>query len=226
MQDGATPALPPTPSRPRLGVLLRHAGAITERQLSVALASQRESGCRLGEEIRRLGYAGGDVVLRGLAAQHNAKYLSSFDVARLTRGPSRLPVEMVRALRLVPFDFDAESGLVHVICAAPVPRAAVRALRSLTGWTAEVYLVADDVWDRALAAYTAPVGAERLVTAARGVDEAAAVVAETASTDRSVTMRLARWEQFAWVRVEGPVHVANVLVPAMEETCQVAPTAQ
>jgi hypothetical protein len=89
-----------------------------------------------------------------------------------------------------------------------------------------VYLVADEVWDRALAAYTAPADAETLVTVARGVAEAAAVVAEAASSDRAVTMRLARWERFAWVRVEGPAHVANVLVPGMEETCQVAPTAQ
>lgn len=211
---------------PRLGLLLRNAHAITDEQLAVALQSQKVSGCRLGEELQRLGFVSGDVVLRALAAQHNTRYLTSFDVARLAHGPSRLPVQMVRALALVPFDLDEALQVVHVMCAAPVPRAAVRAMRKLTGWTPEVYLVADDVWERALAAYEA-VDPEHCVSASRGVAEAAAVVAETASTDRTVTMRLARCERFSWIRVEGPTQVSNVLVPdSMEEPCLAVPIAQ
>lgn len=213
--------------QPRLGLLLRNLRAITDGQLRAALGSQRESGCRLGAELERLGYVAADTVLRALAAQQNAKYLSSFDATRLAHGPSRLPVQMVRALSLIPFDLDEETRVVHVICAAPVPRAALRAMRKLTGWTPEVYLVADEVWERAMAAYGRAEGPDGFVTATHGMDEAAAVVAETASQDRMVTMRLARWERFAWVRVEGPTQVSNVLVPErMEETCQAAPTAQ
>jgi hypothetical protein len=212
---------------PRLGVLLRNMRAITDVQLAAALASQRVSGCRLGEELQRLGYVSGSVILRALAAQHNTSYLSSFDVARLAHGPSRLPVHMVRALALIPFDLDEAAQVVHVICAAPVPRAALRALRKLTGWSPEVYLVADDVWHRALAAYETSPDAENCVQASRSVEEAATFVAETASTDRAITMRLARWDRFAWVRVEGPTQVSNVLVPdSMEEPCPAVSIAQ
>jgi len=116
---------------------------------------------------------------------------------------------------------------VRVVCAAPVRRAAVRAIHTLTGWTPEVYLVHDDVWQRALEAYRpkADAGAADVVTLG-GIDAAASFVADTASADRTVTMRHAQWDRFTWIRVEGSSQVSNLLVPgALEGTCQAAHTA-
>jgi hypothetical protein len=213
----------------RLGVLLRHLNVITEGQLKAALESQRESGCRLGAELQRLGHATGEQILRALAAQSSVSYLASFEVSRVKNGPTWLTTDTVRALGLVPFEVDASTNRnrLHLICQAPVPRAAVRALQKLTGWTAEVYLVHDDVWERAVQEYQPSVGtvADGEVRTVGGIDDAAALVAETASVDRTVTMRHAKWNRFTWVRVEGPTQVSNFLVPVMEGTCLAAHTA-
>src|SRR5829696_379434 len=64
-------ALPPL----RLGVLLRHLGAITEQTLEAALESQRGTGRRLGAELLALKLVTADVLLKALAAQSNVSYL-------------------------------------------------------------------------------------------------------------------------------------------------------
>jgi hypothetical protein len=227
--DAQALPMPSAVLRPlRLGVLLRHLRAVSESDLNEALQMQRVSGLRLGAELQRTGHVRADQLLRALAAQANVSYFTSFDVARVTRGPLALPVETVRALGLVPFDVDAEQQRIRVICAAPVPRTAVRAMHTLTGWIPEVYLVHDEVWERALRAYgpeptNAP--ASEVMTVG-GIEAVASFVADQAAADRSVTMRHAQWDRFTWVRVESPTQVANLLVPGTEEgTCQAAPTA-
>ena len=217
----------PVALRPlRLGVLLRHLHAITEAGLNTVLESQRVSGLRLGAELQRLQLARPEHVLRGLAAQGNVSYFTSFDVAKVTSGPSWLATDTVRALGLVPFDVDPAVQRVRVVCAAPVPRAAVRAMHKLTGWAPEVYLVHDDVWQRALEAYRPASDGPAGVVTLGGIDAAASFVADTASADRNVTMRHAQWDRFTWIRVEGSSQVANLLVPgALEGTCQAAHTA-
>ena len=210
----------------RLGVLLRHLHAVTEANLNAALESQRVSGLRLGAELQRLGLVRPEHVLRGLATQSNVSYFASFDVAKVAGGASWLATDTVRALGLVPFEVDPAGRRMRVVCAGPVPRAAVRALQKLTGWTPEVYLVHDDVWQRALDAYRPSTEVPAEVVTLGGIDAAASFVADTASTDRTVTMRHAQWDRFTWIRVEGSSQVANLLVPgALEGTCQAAPTA-
>ena len=210
-------ALPPL----RLGVLLRHMGVISEGELNEALRSQQASGRRLGDELLRLRIvAEPEPVLRALAAQSNLSYLSSFDIDRVTRGPSWMPAVTVRALGLVPFELDEEQHRVKVVCAAPLSRSAMHAIFKLTGWKAEPYLVEDDVWRRAIDAYrpvdvvdTQAAGLSRTVS---GVAAAAACVADTALANRSVTMRTADTNRYKWVRLEGPRLVSDLLVPAGE----------
>ena len=213
-------ALPPL----KLGVLLRHLGAITEQTLDLALDSQRASGRRLGAELQALELVPGDVVLKALAAQGNVSYLPAFDVARVTHGPSWLPAETVRALGLVPFELDETQKRIRVVCTAPVPRAAMRALAKLTGWTADPYLVEDETWQQSLRMYRPAAqvnGLRREAVTVDGADAAAARVADNALLDRSVTMRSASCDQYTWVRVEGARQVSDLLIPAMqEEPCQ------
>src|SRR5690349_17357974 len=122
-------SLPPL----RIGALLRHQGAITQAQLDAALASQRKSGLRLGAELQRLGFVSSATLVRALAAQAGVSYLTAVDPARVRRAPGGLSADMVRALGLLPF--EAQERRLHVICTAPVPRPALRALARLTGWT-------------------------------------------------------------------------------------------
>jgi hypothetical protein len=230
--DGqAKPAITVAPLPPlKLGVLLRHVGAITEAQLEIALAMQRTSGLRLGAQLQQLGFVGPDPILKALAAQCQVSYLTSFDVARVQRGPGGLPAETVRALGVVPFDADETRQRLKVICTAPVPRAALRALLKLTGWTPEPYLVDDAVWELALELYQpAHAGASGRTQVQRvgTVHDAAARVAATAARDRAVTMRHAECDQYMWVRVEGRERVTDFLVAEnKEKPCRVAHTAR
>ena len=201
----------------RLGVLLRHMGVISEAELNEALRSQRTSGRRLGEELLRLRIiAEPEPILRALAAQANVAYLTAFDIERVTRGPSWLPAATVRALGLVPFELDHRQQKLKVVCAAPVPRTALSAVLKLTGWTAEPYLVEDEVWTRAIEAYrptaVADPGATGQARTVADVDAVIAHVADTAQTSRAITMRSARCDRHTWVRIEGPRLVSDLLV--------------
>jgi hypothetical protein len=209
----------------KLGVLLRHAGVITDAQLEEALAVKVRTGLRIGEQLEQMGFAGADMVLRALAAQAGASYLSNFDVARVRRAPGALAPAMVRALGLIPFEADEIGQRLHVISAAPLPRAAIRAMTRLTGWTIDVYLVKDAVFDAALDAYQ-PTDQTTMASDAdllRTLDAAAARIGERAERDRAVTMRHVAYDDCVWVRVEGPERVSDWLVK--ENECPAACTA-
>jgi hypothetical protein len=218
------------PRRPlKLGVLLQHAGAISQAQLEMALGASSMTGLRIGRQLEQLGFATSEMVLRALATQAGVSYLSAFDVDRVRRAPVALPEAMVRSLGLVPFEADRDLMQAHVICTAPVPRAAMRAFARLTGWTPAAYLVTDRVFEAALAAYRPAEDAEILhgATTVGNIGAAAAHVAETAVSDRAVTMRHAAYDNRVWVRIEGLQRVSDLIVTneRQEAPCRVELTA-
>jgi len=213
----------------KLGVLLRHAGAISQAQLETALGTTALTGLRIGRQLEQLGFATSDMVLRALATQAGVSYLSAFDVTRVRRSPVALPVATVRALGLVPFEADGALKQVHVICAAPLPRAAMRAFARLTGWTPEVFLVTDSVFEAALQAYRPAGDAATLHDAATvgTIGAAAARVADTAVKNRAVTMRHAAYGNRVWVRVEATRRISDLIVTGdrQEAPCRAELTA-
>lgn len=210
----------------RLGAILRYDGAISQAQLAEALASQRRSGLRLGAEFQRLGYVGPHAVVRALAAQSGLSFLTTVDLALIRRAPGGLSGHLVRALGLVPFEADAGRRRLHVICTAPPPRAAFRALSAQTGWTAEPYLVDDALWTRALAAYPAGDQPDRGWEAPLDdVGALAAYVSRAAVARGSVTMRRVACPGLLWVRLEADSRVEDLLVSTpLEELCLAAST--
>jgi hypothetical protein len=216
--DGGRPMQPA-----RLGAILRSMGAVTAEALGAALASQRESGRRLGAELRREAGVPAELVLRALAAQAGMSYLTTLDLSHVRRGPGGLAGHTVRALGVVPFEADAARHRLHVACAAPPPKAAFRALASLTGWQVEPYIVEDSVFDAALAAYpdgAAPHGRGRVEADA---DVVARHVAQLAEARRAVTVKRAACGGLVWLRVEDEAH-ADDLFLRKEEPCLVAST--
>ena len=215
-------ALPPL----RLGAMLRYQGAITQPQLDAALASQRRSGLRLGAELRRLGFVTSATLTRGLAAQAGISFLTAVDLARVGRAPGGLSADMVRALGLLPF--EAQDRRLHVICTAPVPRPALRALARLTGWTAEPFLVDDEVWERAIEHYApAALDDRHQSEVVHDMDAASAHVVAAAAAGRDSVVRYAGCGDFVWVRVEGDARTQDVLIQSLpeERQCQAEPTA-
>lgn len=227
--SGAAATAPSASGLPplRLGVLLRHHRVISAEQLQAALDEQRFSGLRLGTQLRSLGMASGESVLKALAVQSGVSYLSSLDMSRV-RGACPLPAATVRALGLVPFDFDPFERRVLVAMAAPLSRAAVRAMTTLTQWSVEPFLVDDSVWAVALESYRpreAEDGQAWAVTAANA-RELADHVAALAADGRPVTMRHAAHDSRTWVRLEaGPDTRDVVVTPTGGAPWPVQPTA-
>ncbi|MGE0394066.1 MAG: hypothetical protein AB7I25_08425 [Vicinamibacterales bacterium] len=205
----AATGLPPL----RLGVLLRHHRVVSAEQVQAALDEQRFSGLKLGAQLRALGMASGESVLKALAVQNGVSYLSSLDMSRV-RGACPLPAATVRALGLVPFDFDPFQRRVLVAMTAPLARAAVRAMATLTGWSVEPFLVDDAVWAVALENYRpreADEGQAWAVTAS-SPRELADHVAALAVDGRPVTMRHAAHDSRTWVRLEAGRDTRDVIV--------------
>jgi len=219
----AAAGLPPL----RLGVLLRHQRVISAEQLHAALDEQRFSGLKLGAQLRALGMASGESVLKALAVQNGVSYLSSLDIGRV-RGVCPLPSDTVRALGLVPFDFDPFERRVLVAVTAPLSRAAVRALSTLTQWHVEPFLVDDSVWSVAMASYRpidAVEGRSWAVTAST-TGELADQVAALAVDGQPVTMRHAAHDSRTWVRLESRRETRDLIVtPAGGDPWPVQPTA-
>jgi hypothetical protein len=203
----------------RLGVLLVHQGTITQTQLAHGLASQQASGRRIGAELKALGLVDDESIVRGLAAQAGVSYLSAVDASCVRTGPGGLSRDEVRALGVVPIRLVEADRLLMVACRAPIPRAALSAIRQLTGWTTEPFLVSDADWQALMEGYgSVASGPVRRAVMAQvpDVDAAAAAVAEAAARAGAVTVTQAFCESSTWLRVEA-LDATNTVFVAREE---------
>jgi len=222
-------SIPPIPGL-RLGVLMLHQGAITSTQLSEALNAQRVTGRPLGVQLQEMKMADAESVLRGLSAQAGVSYLTTIDPACVRSAPGGLSPDEVRALGVVPIQVDETNRLLVVACQAPLPRAALSALRQLTGWTPEPLLVSDSDWQRLIRAYGSAVTHRQQRVAfdrVRDIDELAARIAAAAANDHSVTVTEAHYDQSTWVRVTGQGAISTMLMPRAgveDDTCLEATT--
>jgi len=212
------PAVPPV----RLGVLLRHHGAVALADLDRALDAQKQSGMKLGEQLALMGLVESPAIVSALAEQAGVSYLASVDPSVVRDAPGRLSRGAVRALGLVPIR-QPENNRVKVACTAPVPRVSCGVLRRLTGWTVEPYLVSDEQWAALAAAYGEAVNEERHgdrvaeFIKASSLSDAAARIASTASRRRTVSLTEAVCGPFTWVRVQGEGLVRDVIVDNEQE---------
>lgn len=198
-----------------LGTVLVQRREVTTVQLKTALAEQRRSGLRLGDQLVGLGYTTRDVLLRALASQAGVPYLVTIDHAAVRMAPGKLSVDEVRALGLVPFRDSVEALLVA--CRAPLPHAALAALTLLTGRTVEPYLVADDELGRLQRAYGASSAATVPTTTVRDITDGASRIAAAAAASGEVTVREARVDPFTWVRIAADGRISTLLVPPLAD---------
>jgi hypothetical protein len=100
----------------------------------------------------------------------------------------------------------------------PVPRTALTALRELTGWTPEPFLVDDEQWSALLENYGAGVANGTLpeqvvkLVQAHSLSDAAARIAAAATSVRRTTVTGAHWDPYTWVRVQGEGLTQDVLL--------------
>lgn len=207
----------PPPPHMRLGALLRHHGALSADQLHHVLEQQATSGLRLGAQAKALYGIDSAAVLRALAVQAGARYLTSIDTATVHDAPGGLSRETIEALGLIPFSHPDERQTVRVASKAPVRWDAVRALRQLADWIPDVYLVEDETWDALLANYGLDRRARRSqverATALRvnGPQEAATRIVTLATATRRSRLAEARWAPYTCVRVQSARLVEDIL---------------
>ncbi len=197
-------------STPLGTLLLQHRG-LTAAQLKTALAEQRRTGLKLGEQVVRLGFTSPDAVLRALAAQSGMPYLATIDLAAVRLAPGRLSTDEVRALGIIPFREVGEQLLVAF--RAPLPRAALAALHALTGRLVEPYLVADDTHAALQRAYGSDAVATVPTTTVRDVADGATRIADVAVESGEVSLREAHVDPFTWVRIAADGRISTLLVP-------------
>lgn len=212
-QDVRSRALP----RLKLGLVLVHQGAITPVQLRTALESQQRSGRPLGREVVALGFADTQSVVRALATQAGVPCLPTLE-ATAVRACPELGAHAVRALGLVPFGVDRELRHLKVACAAPVPHLALAAVRELTGWSAEPFLVPDHSMPGLFDAYAALSSAAGPEDAIVPLDGAGARIAGMAAATPGAVVTQASVAPYLWVRVAGQAAPHNVFIPTGEET--------
>lgn len=200
------PSVPPM----RLGTLLRHHGVCSADVIEQALQAQRRSRLKLGEQLQAMGAVDPRSILRALAAQAGVGYLADVETELVRRAPGGLSANAVRALGIVPIS-DVEHGRVRVACKAPVPRRAISALRRLTEWIPEVYLVSDDNFELLLRNYGSE-GDQPLFSQTDSLADAAARIADAATRARDTSIVEAHWEPFTWIRVLGAGVVEDVFL--------------
>jgi hypothetical protein len=200
-----TPAVPAI-GPPRFGGVLATLKKLPREVVEQAASEQARTGLRLGTQLVAMGVVSKFDVLRALASQNGVGFLTAVDAARVTAAPGNLSPHVVRTLGLVPFEADRRHDVLKVACMAPVPHSAVAALRELTGWIIEPYLVADEQWPALAQAYGSSVKEDG--PAYSTLPDVAAVAAHVADLARhagDVRMAEARCLGHLWVRLDiGP----------------------
>jgi hypothetical protein len=214
---------------PRIGRLLLQRRAVSPQALDAALRAQRVTGRRLGAELVATQATTEEQVLRALAAQAGIGCLLTLDVARVVPGPGGLSRQAVQSLQVVPFDANDGQQKLSVACRSPLPAAALGAVRQITGWHVQPFLVPDALLDRLIEAYAS----SRAGPGADGepvdsVPDAAVAIARTVQQGVARRMHHVRCDSIVWVRLEGDALAHDLLVTlgdGREETgWQAAPT--
>lgn len=191
-------------SRARLGAILLHQGSVTRERLQTALDQQARLALPIGQVLTALGLASTADVLRALAAQAQVAYLTAIDIGRVEDAPGNFSADAVRALGVVPFEMDEEKKRLKVACQAPLPRNVLTALREISGWAIEPYVVWDSEWTSLVGAYgRAKRRGPRERPVVKTARDAAAKITKSAVEGKAAGMAWVRCTPFVWVRLHG-----------------------
>ena len=127
--------------RLRLGELLIEAGLITEDQLQLALAEQKEKNIRLGEALIGLGFVSQEAINDLLCQQLNIDYIDLRKIEIDDSVARMVDEKLVRKYMVMPFAIDdRQSNVIKVAMEDPLNIMAVDDISIITGMIVQPYL--------------------------------------------------------------------------------------
>lgn len=166
--------------QPRLGDLLLESGAITEEQLSAALAEQKKSGLRLGETLLKMGVLTDGKLLDALSSQLK---LQVFSLSRYRPMPEALrmvPEQVAKRLNAIPLSVEDGNTLL-VAMSDPLDIIAQDEIRMITGMDIKLGLVSQSEIERNL---------ERLYSIQESLADASVEFMDSSATDIDLTQAM------------------------------------
>lgn len=105
-------------SRILLGQLLIEKKIITQDQLNIALAKQKETGKKLGVTLLELGFIDDEKIFLPILSGHiNVDYVSLKDKKIPLEVINRVPPKFVSHYKIIPFDY--QNGFLHIATTTP-----------------------------------------------------------------------------------------------------------
>ena len=146
----AMPDSPPKPHRVPLGLLLLSRGAIDLPTLRRALEQQAVTGDRIGDTLRELGAVTESQVTSALAAQWSCPVFPLRHHAGLAQVAQLLPLGLLEHYRAIPVHFNRSTRVLHVAFAQVVSATFLYAAQQMLTCTAQACIADESAIHKAL----------------------------------------------------------------------------
>ncbi len=148
-------------ARKRLGEILHDEGLITEEQLQLALARQRETNERLGKIMISMGYVSETAILRILTVKLDVPIVNLKKRRPDPEIVKIIPEHLARKYKIIPI--GRNNGSIVLAMADPLNVFAVDDVRIVTGCEVETAIASESEIDEAIAGYYGKQSIEKLV---------------------------------------------------------------
>lgn len=198
------------PHRVPLGLLMLSRGELSHEQLRRALEAQRQSGSgRIGEWIKKLGYAHEQQITAALAAQWSCPVLR-----KLPASPAEcaVPFQLLRRFQMAPVYYSRPTRVLHIAFAADIEYRALLAIEEILICKAEPCMADATSLNSMLAQIEEQGrGTDQLFENVRGAEEMTRIASGYAAKLGADDLRIAGCGEYIWVRMEGRKDSANLL---------------
>jgi DNA-binding response OmpR family regulator len=107
------------PQRPRLDEILIREGMISQEQINEALTHQKTGGGKLGSQLLHHHFIEEADLVRALALQFGCEGVVLRGITIASGVIDMIPRKIALARRVLPFNFDADSGILMIACEDP-----------------------------------------------------------------------------------------------------------
>ena len=198
------------PHRVPLGLLMLSRGELSHEQLRRALEAQRQSASgRIGEWIKKLGYAREQQITAALAAQWSCPVLRKLPA---TPAECAVPFRLLRRFQMAPVYYSRPARVLHLAFAADIEYRALLAIEEILQCKAEPCMADATSLNSMLAQIEERGrGTDQLLENVRGPEEMTRITSGYAAKLGAADVRVAGCGEYIWVRMQGRKDASNLL---------------